>query len=583
MGYLFGYMKPYFKMAIFAPLFMLLEVAMDVTQPKMMALIINQGVEPMNFAKILQYGVWMIVILLIGLAAGVLCNAFASVVSQNVGADLRQDLFSRVQTFTFRELDRFSTGTLITRMTNDVTQVQNFVQSAQQMMVRAPGLALGGLIMALTLNLSLGWIVGLAMITLSVFLFFLLRFSYPLFSQVQARLDDVNVVVQENLAGMRAIKAFVRRTFEMMRFGQVNERYTNIAIKAARVMALNMPVLTLIMNSSILIALWFGGHEVWQHTMPIGNFVAYLNYVTQILSSLLMFSVILTNIAQAKVSADRIQAVLQTEGSENVVADEATDATLFGAIEADHLSFSYGENIDHELVLRDLSFRIEPGEQVAIIGSTGSGKSSFLQLLPRLYEATRGELRVDGEAISSIPLSLLRTKIGIVLQETILFRGSIRDNIAFGRPDATMDDVTRAAKIAQAHDFITRLPDGYATRIGQRGVTLSGGQKQRLAIARALLVNPSILLFDGSTSALDFKTEKLLLQALREEKQAVTTIMVAERIASIRDKEKILVLDDGQIVGEGTHEHLVATCSVYRDIYASQMGISIEDIEKEVV
>ncbi|GMA62937.1 ABC transporter [Alicyclobacillus fastidiosus] len=556
---------------------------MDVLQPKYMANIVNKGVIQLDLHQILVTGAIMVGITIIGLVAGVGCNVFASMASQNVGADIREALFKKVQTFSFRNLDKFQTGSLITRMTNDVTQMQNFIQMSQQGLIRAPGLAIGSIVMALTLSLRLGMILLVAAPALAIFLYFLIRASYPLFSTVQARLDGVNTVVQENLTGIRVVKAFVRSRFEIHRFQTANNAYTAMAVKAARVMALNMPVMNLILNVSAVAVLWYGGHAVWHGTMPLGNLIAFINYVTQILSSLMMLGMILTNISQAKVSADRIKQVLSTDPDITNKDHTASSFMVQGHVEFNHVSFSYGNNTEHELVLRDISFVAEPGQKVAIIGSTGAGKSSLVNLIPRLYDATRGDVRIDEIDVRDMDLGVLRSQIGMVLQESILFSGTIRENIAFGRPDAGDSDIEAAAKAAQAHDFIVGLPDGYDTVVGQRGVNLSGGQKQRIAIARALLVKPPILILDDSTSALDLSTESKLQLALRSLMQDATTLLIAQRISSVLDFEKILVLEDGKIVGEGTHQALMQTCEVYQDIYESQLGMNKFEFGKEVV
>lgn len=577
------YLKPYWKVATLAPLCMLIEVFMDVLQPRYMADIVNKGVMQLDLHQILMTGSIMIGITAIGLLAGVGCNVFASIASQNFGADIRDVMFEKVQTFSFRNLDRFQTGSLITRMTNDVTQVQNLVQMSQQGLIRAPGLIIGSIIMALTLSVHLGLILLISVPILVIFLIFLIRISYPLFSSVQSRLDGVNSVVQENLAGIRAVKAFVRSGFEIARFKTANDTYTAAAMKAARMMVLNTPVMNLIMNVSIVAVLWYGGQAVWHSAMPLGNLIAFINYVTQILSSLMMVSMILVNVSQARVSADRINQVLNTEP--DIVSQDhtASPSVVHGRVAFENVSFSYGNHTEHEWVLRDVSFIAEAGQKVAIIGSTGSGKSSFVNLIPRLYDSTRGVVRVDEIDVRNMDLGRLRSQIGMVLQESILFSGTIRDNIAFGRPDAPHFEIETAAKVAQAHDFIALLPDGYDTVVGQRGVNLSGGQKQRIAIARALLVRPPILILDDSTSALDLATEAKLQLALRRLMQDATTFLIAQRISSVLDFEKILVLEDGKLVGEGTHQTLMETCGVYQDIYESQFGMNRSLFRNEVV
>ncbi|MFB5192559.1 ABC transporter ATP-binding protein [Alicyclobacillus fastidiosus] len=577
------YLKPYWKVATLASLCMIVEVLMDLLQPKYMADIVNKGVMNEDLHRILVSGVIMVGLTTIGLVTGVGCNVFASITSQNVGADIRDALFEKVQTFSFRNLDRFQTGSLITRMTNDVTQVQNLIQMSQQGLIRAFGLSVGGILMALSLSVHLGLILLVSVPILVIFLILLVRISYPLFSSVQSSLDGVNKVVQENLAGIRAVKAFVRSDFEIKRFQTANNSYTGMAIQAARVMAINAPVINLLMNVSIIAILLYGGHMVWHGAMPLGNLIACINYVTQILMSLMMVSMILVNISQAQVSAKRITQVLTTEP--DIVNRDDTRSPLMtdGRIEFEHVSFSYRNHSENQMVLRDVSFEVEAGQKVAIVGSTGAGKSSLVNLIPRLYDATRGVVRVDGIDVRDMDLRFLRSQIGMVLQESILFSGTMRDNISFGRPQASLFEIEEAAKIAQAHDFIIQLPNGYDTVVGQRGVNLSGGQKQRIAIARALLVKPSILILDDSTSALDLATEAKLQFALHRVLQGATTILIAQRISSVLDFEKILVLEDGKLVGEGTHRDLIETCKVYQDIYDSQLGINKARLGKEVV
>lgn len=577
------YLKPYWKVATLASLCMIVEVLMDLLQPKYMADIVNKGLMNEDLHRILVSGVIMVGLTTIGLVTGVGCNVFASITSQNVGADIRDALFEKVQTFSFRNLDRFQTGSLITRMTNDVTQVQNLIQMSQQGLIRAFGLSVGGILMALSLSVHLGLILLVSVPILVIFLILLVRISYPLFSSVQSSLDGVNKVVQENLAGIRAVKAFVRSDFEIKRFQTANNSYTGMAIQAARVMAINAPVINLLMNVSIIAILLYGGHMVWHGAMPLGNLIAFINYVTQILMSLMMVSMILVNISQAQVSAKRITQVLTTEP--DIVNRDDTRSPLMtdGRIEFEHVSFSYRNHSENQMVLRDVSFEVEAGQKVAIVGSTGAGKSSLVNLIPRLYDATRGVVRVDGIDVRDMDLRFLRSQIGMVLQESILFSGTMRDNISFGRPQASLFEIEEAAKIAQAHDFIIQLPNGYDTVVGQRGVNLSGGQKQRIAIARALLVKPSILILDDSTSALDLATEAKLQFALHRVLQGATTILIAQRISSVLDFEKILVLEDGKLVGEGTHRDLIETCKVYQDIYDSQLGINKARLGKEVV
>ncbi|OXM83581.1 ABC transporter ATP-binding protein [Paenibacillus rigui] len=565
-----GYLKPYWKASLLAPLFMLLEVYMDLLQPKLMASIINEGVLRGDLPHIQQTGLAMIGIALIGLLGGIGCTIYSSIASQCFGADLRKDLFQKVQSFSFRNLDRIPAGSLITRLTNDIVQLQNMVQMTLRILIRSPFLALGSLIMAVTISPRLALVLAIVLPILFLVLYVLIRFAFPLFSMVQNKLDQVNTVLQENLTGIRVVKAFVRSRFENKRFQAANQDYMDIALRASRVVSINMPVMMLILNLSIVAVLWFGGHHVWEGSMPVGDLVAFINYVTQVLMSFSMVGMILMNVSRAKVSADRVNEVLRTE-SEITDRPQASDAAIRqGRVTFDRVSFAYPNQ--QELALRDISFTAEPGRTVAILGATGSGKSSLVHLIPRLYDTTGGQVLIDGTDVRDIQLQHLRTHVGMVLQESFLFTGTIRDNIRFGRPDATDAEVKAAAQAAQAHEFIARMPGGYDTLLGQRGVNLSGGQKQRISIARALLVRPAILILDDSTSAVDLGTESRIQRALRELMRTSTCFLIAQRISSVLDADKILVLDEGRIVAEGTHAELYRSSAVYQDIYRSQLG-----------
>lgn len=568
---LLRYVKPYWKSALLAPLLMLIEVYMDLLQPKLMASIVNDGVMAGNLLHIQKTGALMLGAAFVGLLGGMGCTIYSSIASQHFGADLREDLFLKVQSFSFRNLDRFKAGSLVTRLTNDVVQLQNLVQMALRILVRAPFLALGSLAMALTISWRLGVILAVVIPLLFAALFVVIRKGFPLFSLVQKKLDSVNTVLQENLAGIRVVKAFVRSGYERKRFGKTNDEYMETAVQASRVAALIMPIMMLLMNMSIVAVLWYGGAQVWDGSLQVGDLIAFINYVTQVLFSLLMVGMMLMNVSRAKASADRINEVLQTEPE---IADRDNpdrSAVTSGKVAFEHVSFAYGSGED-EWVLKDISFTAEPGQTVAILGATGSGKSSLVSLIPRLYDVTQGSVKIDGTDVRDIELKHLRSRIGMVLQESILFTGTIRDNIRFGKPDATQEEVEAAAKAAQAHDFIMKLPEGYDTLLGQRGVNLSGGQKQRISIARALLIRPQILILDDSTSAVDLGTESRIQKALKELMKQSTSFLIAQRISSVLEADKILVLEDGQIAAAGTHRELMAASPVYQDIYRSQLG-----------
>lgn len=562
------YIKPYWKAALLAPLLMMVEVYADLLQPQLMASIVDQGVLAGDIAHIQKTGALMLGVALIGLAGGVGCTVFSSIASQKFGADVRTDLFMKVQASSFRNLERFTTGSLITRLTNDVTQVQMFVQMMLRVLVRAPLLTIGSLIMAFTISVKLALILVIVTPILFGVLFVVIRRGFPLFSQVQQKLDRVNNVLQENLSGIRVVKAFVRADYENKRFRGANDDFMHIAVKANLVMATMMPVMFLLLNASIVTALWFGGRLYWGGSLQVGELVAFTNYVTQMLFSMLMVGMMMMNVSRAKASADRIQEVLGSQ-SEIRDKDEAKPHTIrAGRIVFDGVSFAYDPD---EPVLQDISFTAEPGQTVAILGATGSGKSSLVSLIPRLYDVTSGRVLIDGIDVRDFPQRHLRGQIGMVLQQAILFSGSIRDNIGFGRSDASQEEIEAAARAAQAHDFIAALPDGYDTVLGQRGVNLSGGQKQRISIARALLLRPRILILDDSTSAVDLGTESRIQAALKELMRDSTCLIIAQRISSVLEADQIIVLDEGRIAAIGTHRELMRTSEVYQEIYRSQL------------
>ncbi|TDF94496.1 ABC transporter ATP-binding protein [Paenibacillus piri] len=578
------FLKPYWLAATLAPLCMLLEVCMDLLQPKYMASIVNDGIQTGNLAHIQHTGLLMVGTAMIGLIGGMGCTLFSSSASQSFGADLRKALFVKVQSFSFRMLDTFNSGSLVTRLTNDVVQVQNVVLMTLRILVRAPLLSVGSLIMAILISPMLALVLVAVIPILLAVLTFVIRKAFPLFANVQKRLDSVNNVMQENLTGIRVVKAFVRADFENNRFGRSNEALMDIATKATRIVALIMPLMMLIMNAGVAVVLWFGGQHVWNHSIQVGDLVAFINYVTQMLFSLLMVSMVLMNVSRAKASAERMNEVLDTDSETSNDAPATTSVIRHGEIVFDRVSFAY--HADNEggrsggdissasdsLVLKNVSFTVQPGTTVAILGATGSGKSSLVHLIPRLYDTTAGRILIDGTDIRRIDRKHLRTRIGMVLQEAILFTGTIRDNISFGKPDATQEEVEAAAKAAQAHDFIMAMPDGYQTLVGQRGVNLSGGQKQRISIARAILVKPPILILDDSTSAVDLGTEARIQQALKEQSASSTRIVIAQRISSVLEADTIIVLEDGAVVAEGNHEELFRSSAVYQDIYKSQLG-----------
>lgn len=567
---LFSFLKPYWVWATLAPLLMLLEVAMDLMQPRFLQRIIDVGIANSDLTVILHTGLWMVGLAVVGIIGGVGCSFFAVLAAQGFGADLRSALFGRVQILSFANVDELETGKLITRLTNDVTQVQEVVLILLRIMVRAPMMLVGSLLMAVITAPQLAPLFVILIPVVIIGLVLIINRAFPLFSQVQARLDALNTVMQESLAGVRVVKAFVREAHQIMRFGEANNRLMAQNITAVRTVAVTMPFMMIALDSGVVAALWFGGVQVSAGGMHVGQVIAFINYLMQTLMSLMMVSMLLMRISRSEASAVRIQEVFDSEPKVRNKPDALTEFTSQGRVAFEDVMFSYPGSED-DPVLCDVSFVAEPGQTVALLGATGSGKSSLVHLIPRFYDVTGGRVTIDGVDVRDIDEATLRRQIGTALQESVLFSGTIRDNIRYGRPDASDEQVIAAAKLAQAHGFISALPDGYDAMVGQRGVNLSGGQKQRIAIARALLIRPAILILDDSTSAVDVETEGRIQEALEALSENRTTFVVAQRISSVLAADKILVLDDGRIAAQGTHAELLAASPIYREIYASQL------------
>lgn len=553
---------------ILAPLMMFIEVVMDLNQPKLMSDIIDIGVANGDISYVLNVGFKMILVAMLGILGGMLCGLFSTLASMKMGKNMRQGLFDKIQSLSFSEIDKFKTSSLITRLTNDVTQVQNMVMMALRGMVRSPLICLGGIIMSLTISIKLSiiFLVVIPLIVVSVIL--ITSKSIPFFIEMQKKIDNVNLVMRENLLGVRVIKAFVIEDKMRRRFSSANDELMDISIKAQSVTILLWPLVTLIMNLSVVAILWFGGNHVNNGSLEIGKIMAFINYLVQIMSSLNMLIMSIINFSRAKVSADRINEVLDVESS----IKDREDADKIGKFDVEFKDVYFKYNKDSEYVLKGISFKVLEGEKIGIIGPTGSGKSSLISLIPRLYDTTSGSVMIGNKDVRNLKINDLRKIIGVVLQDTTLFSGSIADNLRFGMEDATEEIMDSATKDAQAFEFITSSNEGYNREVGQRGKNLSGGQKQRVSIARTLIKNPKILILDDSSSALDMATEEKLQNSIKNRMKDATVFLIAQRISAVMDSDKIIVLDNGEIVAIGTHKELIKNCEIYRSIAISQLG-----------
>ncbi len=563
-------MKPYQKLAILAPLLMLLEVSAELAMPKIMTYMINQGVGMGNTALIAKTGVAMLIISVIGIFGGIGCLICASIVSQKTGTDLRRAAFQKIQEFSFHNIDTFSTPSLITRLTNDITQIQLVIMMCLRMLVRSPLLCMGSIVMAFSINAKIASLFIFVVLLLAGAVFLILKAALPKFKMVQEKLDKVNTVMRECLAGIRVVKAFVRNEYEMEKFTNVNEDYKNTTISAFKLMLLMMPIMMILVNGTIIAILWFGGLQAYAGSMAVEEIMACITYLMQMMMATMMLAMSFMFISRAKVSTDRLTEVLDTVVDIADPAEPKLPSIAAGRVEYKNVSYRYKMG-SGDPVLEGISFTAEPGQTIGILGETGSGKSTLVNLLPRLYDVTEGQILVDGVDVREYAIKDLRKRVAVVLQETILFSGTIKDNIKWGKPDATEEEIIAAAKAAQAHDFIMELPEKYDTELGQRGVNVSGGQKQRISIARALIQNPEIIIFDDSTSAVDSLTEKNIRQAMKESHSSCTKFIIAQRISSVRDADKILVLSGGRIIAEGNHNYLMETSEDYQEILASQM------------
>lgn len=574
------YLKKYRVAAIAALVMMLIELAVELAQPYLISKIIDNGIQQGDLSVVWLWGGVLVGSAVVAFAAGIASSFFASHASLGFGYDLREKLYDKVQAFSYAVFNRFATSSLITRLTGDVTQVQDTVFMSLRFMTRVPLVVIGSMIMAVVVNPRLGLLLVVMVPVLLVFVIWMIKKAALLFRNVQRRLDAVNGVIQENLTGIRLIRVFVRMGHEIERFAGFSGKLMKGTISALRLTETTMPFMLLMMNGCIIAVLWFGRRDIMTGSASVGEVVAVINYLLRTIGAMSALSWILVTFSRASASAQRINEVFDTEdpseAAQKLAAaqDQAAGKqvkranAIQGAVEFRNVGFSY-PNSDIT-VLEDITFSAKRGERIAIMGATGSGKSSLVQLIPRLYTEDHGKVFIDGADADQLPIPTLRGAIGYVPQEVVLFTGSVRDNIAWGREDATLEEIKEAAKRAQIHDTIEKLPNGYDTQLGQRGVNLSGGQKQRLSIARALIRRPSILILDDSTSALDVATEARLLDALEE--LSCTTFIITQKISSTTSADLILLLDDGRLIGQGKHEDLMDSSELYRRIYGSQYG-----------
>ena len=565
------YVKPYLPAFIIGPLLMIVEVIGEVVLPKLMANIINVGVTDGSVGYITGTGVLMIIVALLMMAGGVGGAYFGAKAAVSFSSDLRKDAFDKVQTFSFANLDKFSTGSLVTRLTNDITQVQNLINMALRMMLRAPGMLIGALIMAFVMNAELAVIVLIVIPILVASITVLIRVAFPKFKIMQKKLDALNSNIQEMLTNVRVIKSFVRGDYEEKKFAASNEDLKQTSLGAFKTIIMVMPLMMLMMNATTLAVVWFGGKQIIVGNMQVGDLTAFTTYIVQILMSLMMLAMVILQSSRALASLSRIREILDTEVDLNDDHCKEPDKIVSsGRVEFRDVSFRYYKE-NKEPVLSHISFSVKSGQTLGIIGSTGSGKTTLVQMIPRLYDVDEGEVLVDGVNVKDYTLENLREGVGMVLQKNVLFSGSILENLMWGDENASMEEVRQAAQAAQADGFVNNFTEGYEMDLGQGGVNVSGGQKQRLCIARALLKKPKILILDDSTSAVDTATEAKIRESFAGELKDTTKIIIAQRISSVQEADEIMVLDDGKIVGLGGHEDLLASCEAYQEIYYSQM------------
>ncbi len=565
------YLKGVRKYAILAPIFMMVDAMCSVVSPYIISKIIDVGIANGDTGYIIKMGGIMFLLALGVLGGGFGCMYFSAKASYGFGANLRNDIIRKIQTFSFANINKFTTASIITRATNDVEVLVQLVQMCLRMLIRSPFMFVGGIIMAITLNKGMSLILVALMPLLAMLIAFAILKAFPLFTKVQEKIDRVNSILRENLVGSRVIKAFVREEHEEQRFKNANKELRDLSVKSFGIMVLLMPGVTLIMNLGIAAVLWFGGKLALTGGIQVGQISSYVTYITMVLSALIMLMVMFMNLSRSKASAKRISEILNEvpDITNNVESVENKHAITKGKVEYNVKKFAFADS-EGEAILENIRFAAKPGEMIAIIGSTGTGKSTIVNLMPRFYDVTEGYVKIDGVDVRDYDLKTLRDGIGMVLQENRLFSGTIRSNLLWGNSEATDEQLYDALRIAQMEQHVRSMKDGLNSRVEQRGTNFSGGQKQRLTIARALVKKPKILIMDDSVSALDATTEKNLREALRREMKDTTIFVITQRISSCKEADKILVVDDGTIVGQGTHDELIVDNKVYKEISDSQ-------------
>jgi ATP-binding cassette, subfamily B, multidrug efflux pump len=565
-----AYIGHYRKNLALIPILVFLDVLAELSMPLLMARVIDVGIINADISYIVRIGIYMILLALTAITFGILNIRYSAETSMGFGANLRDALFEKVQAFSFHNIDQFSTASLITRLTNDVNNVQMTFLMMLRILLRAPLMLIIAFILAYSINASLSVVLAFAIPLLTVGVALIMKTAVARFTIMQQKIDAINNTLQENLIGVRVVKSFVRQDYEIEKFKKSNDELTTAGIRAVTIVILNMPMMMLVMNGATLAVIWLGGQMVYAGSLGAGELVSLISYILQILMSVMMLSMIVVMSARAQASGRRVLEVLETDLDIVDRAQTAVPAKQAGKVEFHQVDFKYDLSGSGENVLSGISFRVEPGQVVGIVGGTGTGKTTLVNLIPRLYDVTAGAVLVDGVDVRDYPLETLRDQIGVVLQQNTLFSGTIRENLLWGKPDASQAELETACRDAQAHKFIMSFPNGYDTLLGQGGVNLSGGQKQRLSIARAMLKKPKILILDDSTSSVDSTTESKIRQSFYQNMAMTTVFIIAQRVSSVRDADQIIVIEDGKIIGMGAHAELLASNRIYQEINASQ-------------